>query len=65
MSFARRLVLDTGVLVSAAIRPDSVSGRCSKAAGFAQNATTFPVRRSTVREINSAIDFCRRRVDGR
>ncbi len=24
MSFARRLVLDTGVLVSAAIRPDSI-----------------------------------------
>lgn len=39
--------------------------KLEQAAGFAQHATAFPIRRATVREINSAIDACRRRLEGR
>jgi serine/threonine-protein kinase HipA len=59
----RRLAMEGGVASNAA---EGISERMlEQAAGFARRAAAFPIRRATLREISSAIDACRRRVDGR
>lgn len=57
----RRLAMEGGVASNAA--EEIIERMLDQAAGFARRATAFPIRRATVREISSAIDVCRRRLD--
>ena len=59
----RRLAMEGGVASDAA--EGIIERMLEQAAGFALRATAFPIRRATVREIDSAIDDCRRRLEGR
>ncbi|MTW21477.1 type II toxin-antitoxin system HipA family toxin [Allochromatium palmeri] len=57
----RRLAMEGGVASSAA--EGIIERMLEQAASFARRAAAFPIRRATVREISSAIEVCRQRLD--